>query len=116
MSLDHCEKINVAYVSPTLKRRSSQKDSTGKELHYGVVGTLLEKEAVLDFDLLNSSSALFFHQLFIENKANSETATEAVKVFDLSGNDMPGLIDDIASFRREFEVLEYRPVSLPPYM
>ncbi|MBW1817479.1 MAG: radical SAM protein [Deltaproteobacteria bacterium] len=115
MASDCCEKINVSYVGPKIKIYSSQNEKTGKELDFGAVRTLLKKKAILDFDLLNSASALFFHQLFIEKKNHDETAAEAVSAFDMEENDITEIMEDIASFRGEFEALEFRPSSLPAY-
>lgn len=73
------------------------------------------KALVRSMEFRNETSKTLYNKLFLERKNTGKVLQEISKRYRLSKDDLPSVSEDIHSFRREFEDLEYNPRHLPDY-
>lgn len=75
----------------------------------------LNRESVLEYELSNATSIVFFQKLFLEKKGGQEVRRELMNLYELEGAADREVLEDIRSFYKHFEGIEYLGRDLPDY-
>lgn len=102
--------IEVIYCQPEVKALTNEPEHTSHVLSFGSSSVIIRPSRHAHFNLANRESALLFHALFVENRAD--------EIMALSGTDKgegTDVFTFITRFYRQFENLEYVSRELRDY-
>jgi len=113
--LDDYRAINVTYFKPVIKLLGKESQNEQSDLSFGSSKASFNKEKVLNFELTNETSALFFQKLFVEKNDIDKTSEEILSYYRLSRNYQQDITADITNFYNQFNQLEYISTEIYDY-
>lgn len=107
--------VTIHYHKAEIEQYADQEPDSGRVAGFGGKEVFIRRDPLLDVELSNSTSALFFQCLFVDRRSPAEAVEDVLRAYGLEASRGPDILADLTEFREEFKGLEFRPERIPEY-